>query len=73
VTASVGVALTRCVDGEVIESALWQLIDRADAAMYAAKAQGRDRVAAAAPMPRPRAVRSVEGHGLPGPRTSDVA
>jgi diguanylate cyclase (GGDEF)-like protein len=47
VTASVGVALTRPADGEDPTDALWRLIDRADVAMYEAKEQGRDRVAAA--------------------------
>ena len=46
VTASIGVALTRPVDGEDTRDALWRLVDRADAAMYEAKQQGRDRVAA---------------------------
>jgi diguanylate cyclase (GGDEF)-like protein len=46
VTASIGIALTRPVDGEDPADALWRLIDRADAAMYEAKQAGRDRVAA---------------------------
>jgi len=46
VTASIGIALTRPVDGEDAVDALWRLVDRADAAMYDAKQQGRDRVAA---------------------------
>jgi diguanylate cyclase (GGDEF)-like protein len=45
VTASVGIALTRPVDGEDAPDALWRLIDRADVAMYEAKQAGRDRVA----------------------------
>jgi diguanylate cyclase (GGDEF)-like protein len=49
VTASIGIALTRPVDGEDTTDALWKLIDRADAAMYEAKQQGRDRVAAVLP------------------------
>ncbi|MGY1604888.1 diguanylate cyclase [Geodermatophilus sp. SYSU D00815] len=57
VTASVGVALTRPVDGEDPTDALWRLVDRADAAMYEAKQQGRDRVAALQlPHPRPARV-----------------
>lgn len=44
VTASIGVALTRPADGESPTDALWRLVDRADAAMYEAKQQGRDRV-----------------------------
>jgi diguanylate cyclase (GGDEF)-like protein len=44
VTASIGVALTRPVDGEDAADALWRLIDRADIAMYQAKQAGRDRV-----------------------------
>jgi diguanylate cyclase (GGDEF)-like protein len=51
-TASIGVALARPVDGEHPTDALWRLVDRADAAMYAAKQQGRDRVVA---LPVPRA------------------
>ena len=49
VTASIGIALTRPVDGEDTTDALWKLVDRADAAMYDAKQQGRDRVAAGGP------------------------
>jgi diguanylate cyclase (GGDEF)-like protein len=45
VTASIGIALTRPIDGEDAADALWRLVDRADAAMYEAKQQGRDRVA----------------------------
>ncbi len=44
VTASVGIALTRPVDGEDATAALWRLIDRADVVMYEAKQAGRDRV-----------------------------
>ncbi|TQN43582.1 diguanylate cyclase (GGDEF)-like protein [Blastococcus colisei] len=46
VTASIGVALTRPADGESPTDGLWRLVDRADAAMYEAKRQGRDRVVA---------------------------
>jgi diguanylate cyclase (GGDEF)-like protein len=46
VTASIGIALARPVDGETPTDALWRLVDRADAAMYDAKQQGRDRVVA---------------------------
>ncbi|MCV2490011.1 GGDEF domain-containing protein [Geodermatophilus sp. YIM 151500] len=45
VTASVGLALVRPVDGEDVVDALWRLVDHADAAMYAAKQAGGDRVA----------------------------
>lgn len=48
VTASVGIALTRPVDGEDARDALWRLVDRADVAMYEAKQAGRDRVASIA-------------------------
>jgi GGDEF domain-containing protein len=56
VTVSIGVALTRPVDGEDATAALWRLVDRADAAMYEAKQDGRDRVvvAGAGAVPRPR-------------------
>jgi diguanylate cyclase (GGDEF)-like protein len=53
VTASIGIALVRPVDGEPPTDALWRLVDRADAAMYEAKQQGRDRVVAPA-VPRAR-------------------
>jgi diguanylate cyclase (GGDEF)-like protein len=53
VTSSVGLALTRPVDGEDPTDALWRLVDRADAAMYQAKRQGRDRVVTR-PVPRAR-------------------
>ncbi|MCZ2857201.1 hypothetical protein [Blastococcus sp. VKM Ac-2987] len=52
-TASVGLAVARPVDGEDPVAALWRLFDRADAAMYVAKRRGRDRVATAA-APRAR-------------------
>ena len=47
VTVSIGVALTRPVDGEHPTDALWRLVDRADAAMYEAKEGGRDAVVVA--------------------------
>ena len=52
VTASIGIALTRPVDGEDAGDAMWRLVDRADGAMYQAKQAGRDRVAAAVPRQR---------------------
>jgi diguanylate cyclase (GGDEF)-like protein len=77
VTASIGIALTRPVDGEDATDALWRLVDRADAAMYEAKQQGRDRVAAVAvPRPRPALVETAPGDqetGRPGSPASDVA
>ncbi|MGY2129232.1 diguanylate cyclase [Blastococcus sp. SYSU DS0617] len=54
VTASVGIAVARPVEGEDPVAALWRLVDRADAAMYVAKRSGRDRVALA-DRPRSRA------------------
>jgi diguanylate cyclase (GGDEF)-like protein len=81
VTASIGVALTRPADGEDPTDALWRLVDRADAAMYEAKQQGRDRVAAlrvpdarsslagdAAVPAATSAGRSVSSTGGPAPR-----
>jgi diguanylate cyclase (GGDEF)-like protein len=66
VTASIGVALSRPADGEDPTDALWRLIDRADAAMYEAKQQGRDRVVTLA------AVRAwsplADGAGIPSAR-----
>ncbi|WP_346622868.1 GGDEF domain-containing protein [Blastococcus montanus] len=61
VTASVGLAVVRPVDGEDPVAALWRLIDRADAAMYDAKREGRNRVAAAplAPARAPRPDRTT--------------
>jgi diguanylate cyclase (GGDEF)-like protein len=52
VTASIGIALTRPVDGEEAADAMWRLVDRADGAMYEAKQAGRDRVAAVLPRQR---------------------
>ena len=52
VTASIGIALTRPVDGEDAGDAMWRLVDRADGAMYQAKQAGRDRVAAVVPRQR---------------------
>jgi len=79
VTASIGIALTRPVDGEDAPAALWWLLDRADAAMYEAKQAGRDRVAGFIP-PRPRSTPdderlgppTVPGPALPGPAPSDA-
>ena len=56
VTASIGIALTRPVDGEDAADAMWRLVDRADGAMYEAKQAGRDRVAAVLPRQRTRAL-----------------
>ena len=61
VTASIGIALTRPVDGEDAADAMWRLVDRADCAMYEAKQAGRDRVAAVLPRQRTRALQ----HSIP--------
>ena len=58
-TASIGIALTRPADGEDPTDALWRLVDRADVAMYEAKQQGRDRVAALS-VPRARSPLALE-------------
>jgi diguanylate cyclase (GGDEF)-like protein len=71
VTASVGIALTRPEDGEDATDALWRLVDRADAAMYQAKQQGRDRVASMW-VPRARVPRPEETPAL-GASATDVA
>jgi diguanylate cyclase (GGDEF)-like protein len=60
VTASIGIALTRPVDGENAADAMWRLVDQADGAMYEAKQAGRDRVAAV--LPRQRSVRLRDNH-----------
>lgn len=78
VTASIGVALTRPGDGEDAGGALWRLVDRADAAMYAAKQGGRDRVATFAPPPPPSPRRAPAAELLnpptvPCPRLPDVS
>jgi len=49
VTASIGIALVRPVDGEDAAGAVWRLIDRADGAMYEAKQAGREEVSAGLP------------------------
>ena len=72
VTVSIGIALTRPVDGEDAADALWRLVDRADAAMYEAKQQGRDRVASMW-LPRARTPLPEESPRRPGPAPSDVA
>jgi diguanylate cyclase (GGDEF)-like protein len=59
VTTSVGIALTRPVDGEDAPEAMWRLVDQADLAMYEAKRAGRDRVAAASAR-RARTARPAE-------------
>lgn len=68
VTASIGVALTRPSDAESPTDELWRLVDRADAAMYEAKQQGRDRVVA---LWVPRA-RSPLTDGVPLPAAVDA-
>lgn len=66
VTASIGLAVTRPVDGEDPVTALWRLVDRADAAMYVAKRAGRDQVALAdLPRPRPARAEVTPPHRLP--------
>jgi diguanylate cyclase (GGDEF)-like protein len=72
VTASIGIALTRPVEGEDAGDALWRLVDRADAAMYEAKQQGRDRVASMW-VPRARAPLPEETATRQGPTATDVA
>jgi diguanylate cyclase (GGDEF)-like protein len=44
VTVSIGAALAPTTDGDRGDELVWQLIDRADGAMYEAKQSGRDRV-----------------------------
>jgi diguanylate cyclase (GGDEF)-like protein len=70
VTASIGIALTRPVDGEDPTDALWRLVDRADAAMYEAKQQGRDRVATVVPPPRAEVLAHSRRRGS---RATDLA
>jgi diguanylate cyclase (GGDEF)-like protein len=72
VTASIGIALVRPVDGEPPTDALWRLVDRADAAMYEAKQQGRDRVASMW-VPRAHTPLPEESPRRPGPAPSDIA
>jgi diguanylate cyclase (GGDEF)-like protein len=72
ITASIGTALTRPGDGEDPVQSLWRLIDRADAAMYQAKQQGRDRVNALW-VPCPRQPREDDAGTRPGTRATDVA
>jgi diguanylate cyclase (GGDEF)-like protein len=72
VTVSIGVALTRPVDGEDATDGLWRLVDRADAAMYEAKQQGRDRVASLW-VPRARSPLPPESATRQPPTATDVA
>jgi diguanylate cyclase (GGDEF)-like protein len=72
VTTSVGIALTRPADGDDPVEGLRRLIDRADAAMYEAKQQGRDRVATVW-VPRAREPLPEENQATPGAAASDVA
>src|SRR3712207_4325521 len=58
VTASIGIALERPVDGEDPAESVWRLVDRAHGAMFEGKAAGRDRVAVA--LPRQRAGRFAD-------------
>ncbi|NIH70206.1 GGDEF domain-containing protein [Modestobacter marinus] len=71
VTASIGVALAGPVDGEDPTDALWQLVDRADAAMYEAKEGGRDRVVVAGSLIVPRS--RVAGGARRGQRGGGIA
>jgi diguanylate cyclase (GGDEF)-like protein len=67
VTASIGIALARPLDGEDPADAMWRLVDRADGAMYQAKQAGRDRVVAALPLQRAgRFADSIPPGGRPG-------
>jgi diguanylate cyclase (GGDEF)-like protein len=83
VTASIGIALARPVDGEDAVGALWRLIDRADVAMYEAKQAGRNRVVTmSAPPARPSSPEVSPALPLPraggrrrasdGPRAGDI-
>jgi diguanylate cyclase (GGDEF)-like protein len=72
VTASIGIALARPVDGELPTDALWRLVDHADAAMYEAKRQGRDRVVALS-VPRTRAPLPDELPAVTRSASSEVA
>jgi diguanylate cyclase (GGDEF)-like protein len=71
VTASIGIALARPVDGEDAGDAMWRLVDRADGAMYAAKQAGRDRVAAV--LPRQRSGRFADSIPPTGRATGGAA
>ena len=75
VTASIGIALIRPAEGDDPAAALWRLIDSADAAMYEAKQQGRDRIAARwVPAPRSPVAEAADGPiALPCPRAGEVA
>ncbi len=76
VTASIGIAVARPVEGEDPVAALWRLVDRADAAMYVAKRGGRDRVALA-DRPRSRAPHTEaawqRGHTAGSPRPGSTS
>ncbi|MGY1704390.1 diguanylate cyclase [Geodermatophilus sp. SYSU D00697] len=71
VTASVGIALVRPVDGEDATDAMWRLVDRADGAMYEAKQAGRDRVVAV--LPRQRTVRLQDNRPHEGSPAAEPA
>jgi predicted signal transduction protein with EAL and GGDEF domain len=72
VTASIGVALARPADRDEPGDALWRLVDRADAAMYEAKQQGRDRVAALW-VPRARSPLPLETEAWPGTTAGEAS
>jgi diguanylate cyclase (GGDEF)-like protein len=75
VTASIGIALARPGEGDEPTAALWRLIDQADAAMYDAKQQGRNRIAARW-VPSPRAAMPGQAGGpmaLPRPPATGAA
>ena len=71
VTASIGIALARPVDGEDAADAMWRLVDHADGAMYEAKQAGRDRVAAV--LPRQRSGRFADSIPPTGRSTGGAA
>ncbi|MGY1844068.1 diguanylate cyclase [Modestobacter sp. SYSU DS0875] len=75
VTVSIGVALTRPDGTENPAEALWRLVDRADAAMYRAKRDGRDQVvlAGAHLVPLPREPRHPASEPPPSAQTPDPA
>ncbi|MGY1751102.1 GGDEF domain-containing protein [Modestobacter sp. SYSU DS0511] len=75
VTVSIGAALTGPDETEHPAEALWRLVDRADAAMYRAKENGRDQVALAGAhlVPLPREPRQPAPEPPPSAQAPDPA